>query len=204
MPTSEPSVRPTAVPPSSWPFLDVAVKPGNWRYDNVKFVYEYGIMTGVKADQFQPDVPLTRAQFASVIYRMAGTPKVSYKGIFTDVPAGKWYSDAIIWAYEKGIVAGLGGGRYGVNENITREQMARMLMEFARVQGYDTSARADFANFADGSQVSRWAAENMRWAVGSGIISGSTKDGKYYMNPKGEAKRVECAVMLTKFIQKYL
>ncbi len=204
MPTSEPSVRPTAVPPSSWPFLDVAVKPGNWRYDNVKFVYEYGIMTGVKADQFQPDVPLTRAQFASVIYRMAGTPKVSYKGIFTDVPAGKWYSDAIIWAYEKGIVAGLGGGRYGVNENITREQMARMLMEFARVQGYDTSTRADFANFADGSQVSRWAAENMRWAVGSGIISGSTKDGKYYMNPKGEAKRVECAVMLTKFIQKYL
>ena len=204
MPTSEPPVRPTAVPPSSWPFLDVAVKPGNWRYDNVKFVYEYGIMTGVKADQFQPDVPLTRAQFASVIYRMAGTPKVSYKGIFTDVPAGKWYSDAIIWAYEKGIVAGLGGGRYGVNENITREQMARMLMEFARVQGYDTSTRADFANFADGSQVSRWAAENMRWAVGSGIISGSTKDGKYYMNPKGEAKRVECAVMLTKFIQKYL
>lgn len=204
MPTSEPSVRPTAVPPSSWPFLDVAVKPGNWRYDNVKFVYEYGIMTGVKADQFQPDVPLTRAQFASVIYRMAGTPKVSYKGIFTDVPAGKWYSDAIIWAYENGIVAGLGGGRYGVNENITREQMARMLMEFARVQGYDTSTRADFANFADGSQVSRWAAENMRWAVGSGIISGSTKDGKYYMNPKGEAKRVECAVMLTKFIQKYL
>ena len=160
-------------------------------------------MTGVKADEFQPDVPLTRAQFASVIYRIAGSPKVIYQNIFTDVPTGKWYSDAIIWAYENKVVAGLGDGRYGINDNITREQMARMLMEFAKVQGYDTGAREDFGKFADASQVSKWALENMRWAVGSGIISGSTKDGKYYMNPKGQATRAECAVMLTKFIKKY-
>ena len=160
-------------------------------------------MTGVNAREFQPDAPLTRAQFASVIYRMAGSPKVTYQNVFKDVLSGKWYSNAIIWAYENKIVAGLGEGRYGIDDNITREQMARMLMEFAKVQKYDVSDISDFDKFADASQVSRWAADNMRWAVGSGIISGSTKDGKYYMNPKGNATRAECAVMLTKFIQKY-
>lgn len=206
-PTTAPTVKPTAVPTAkptkNWPFIDVAVKAGNWKYDNIKYVYENGIMTGVKVTEFQPDAPLTRAMFATVIYRMAGSPQVTYKNIFSDVPAGKWYSDAIIWAYEKGVVAGLGGGRFGINENITREQMARMLMEYANVQGYSTTERADFGKFADAFQVSRWATDNMRWAVGSGIISGSTSGGKYYMNPKGQATRAECATMLTRFMQKY-
>ena len=187
----------------AWPFADVAAKEGNWKYDNIKYVYDKGIMTGVKETEFQPDVPLTRAMFASVIYRMADEPGVTYKRIFSDVPAGKWYSDAVIWAYENGIVAGLGDGRYGINDNITREQMARMLMEFARVRGYGTGERDDFSRFADVSQVSRWATEYMRWAVGSGMISGSMKDGRYYMNPRGQATRAECATMLAQFIKKH-
>ncbi len=187
----------------AWPFADVAAKEGNWKYDNIKYVYDKGIMTGVKETEFQPDVPLTRAMFASVIYRMADEPGVAYKRIFSDVPAGKWYSDAVIWAYENGIVAGLGDGRYGINDNITREQMARMLMEFARVRGYGTGERDDFYRFADASQVSKWATEYMRWAVGSGMISGSMKDGRYYMNPKGQATRAECATMLAQFIKKH-
>lgn len=183
------------------PFTDV--ETNKWSYAGIKFVYEKGIMTGVKETLFQPDASLTRGMFASIIYRLAGSPAVTYKNIFSDVPAGKWYSDAIIWAYENKIVAGLGNGKYGVYDNITREQMARMLMEYAKVQGYDTSGRADFGKFADASAVSSWAAENMSWAVESGIISGSVKDGKYYMNPKGQATRAEAATMLMKFIQKY-
>ncbi len=182
------------------PFTDV---PSGWRYDNIKFVFDRGIMTGLDETTFEPDAPLNRAQFASVIYRLAGEPEVIFKDTFSDVPAGKWFSEAVIWANENGIVAGPGDGTYGPYANITREQMARMLMEFARVQSYNTDEREDFAKFADASQVSRWATDYMRWAVGSGIISGSTKDGKYYMNPKGQATRAECAVMLTKFIQKY-
>ena len=202
--TPTPSTRPEpTATPDSWPFIDISVNPGNWKYENIKFVNEKGIMTGVTPMQFQPDAPLTRAQFASVIYRMAGSPEVTYQNTFTDVSAGKWYSNAILWAYENKIVAGLGDGRYGINDNITREQMARMLMEFARTQGYDISARGDFGKFADTDQVSGWAAENMKWAVASGIISGSVKDGKYYMNPKGQATRAECAVMLTKFIKEH-
>ncbi len=204
-PGTDPAPDPTSTPApdQDWTFSDVAMIPGNWKYENIRFVNEKGIMTGMNAAQFKPDDQLTRAQFASVIYRLAGSPNVSYKDIFSDVPAGQWYSNAIIWAYENKIVAGLGAGRYGIEDNITREQMARMLMELAKVQKYDTSDEADFTRFEDASQVSRWAAENMRWAVGAGIISGSTRDGKYYMNPKGEATRAECAVMLTKFVQKY-
>ncbi len=202
-PTPSPTGTPAPTPGGGWPFQDVAVTPGGWKYDNIKYVYERGVMTGVEATEFQPDAALTRSQFASVIYRMAGKPNVTYKNIFSDVPAGKWYSDAIIWAYENNIVAGLGDGSYGIDANITREQMARMLMEFARVRGYGTGEQADLSRFADVSQVSRWATEYMRWAVGSGMISGSMKDGRYYMNPRGQATRAECATMLAQFIKKH-
>ena len=187
----------------TWPFKDVAENPGNWKYENIKYVYENGIMTGTKADTFEPDSALTRAMFASVLYRMSGSPQVTYKNIFSDVPAGKWYSDAIIWAYEKGIVAGLGNGHYGINDNITREQMARMLHIYAQVNGYDISQSAELNKFADASSVSGWALNDVKWAVGAGIISGSTKDGKSYLNPKGAATRAECAVMLKQFMSKY-
>ena len=203
-PDPSPTGKPLPTPnPSSWPFDDVEAREGYWKYDNIKFVFDRGIMTGLDETTFEPDAPLSRAQFASVIYRLAGEPEVSFKNTFSDVPAGKWFSEAVLWAYENDIVAGLGDGVFGSYDSITREQMARMLMEFARVQNYSTDEREDFAKFADASQVSRWATDYMRWAVGSGIISGSTEDGKYYMNPKGQATRAECAVMLTKFIQKY-
>ena len=203
-PTGKPSPNPNpSSKPSSWPFDDVEEREGYWKYDNIKFVFDRGIMTGLDETTFEPDAPLSRAQFASVIYRLAGEPEVVFKDTFSDVPAGKWFSEAVIWAYENDIVAGLGDGAFGSYDSITREQMARMLMEFARVQSYNTDEREDFAKFADASQVSRWATDYMRWAVGSGIISGRTEDGKYYMNPKGQATRAECAVMLTKFIQKY-
>ena len=198
------SPAPTMPPVQSWPFADVEMRSGHWKYENVKFVYERGIMNGVgDGREFRPDDSLTRAMFATVLYRIAGEPEVTYKRIFSDVPAGKWYSNAVIWAYESGIVVGLGDGTYGVNANITREQIAKMLMEYAKVCGYYTGERAEFSNFGDAGKVSRWANEYMQWAVGSGIISGSKKGNIYYMNPKGNATRVECATMLSRFVQKY-
>ncbi len=200
VPDPKPTAEPTPSPSGDLPFKDV--KAG-WRYDNIKFVYDRGIMTGFDSQSFRPDVSLTRAQFASVIYRLAGTPEVNYKAVFSDVPSGQWFSDAIIWASENDIVAGLGGGIYGPYEEITREQMARMLMGFAEWKKYDISENADLDKFTDATQVSRWAVDHVRWAVGSGIINGSIRDGKYYLSPKGQATRAECAVMLTQFIQKY-
>ena len=190
-------------------FSDVPTLPGNWKYDNIKFISERGIMGGVGgSNQFQPDEPLTRAMFATVLYRMAGEPDVEYTDKFTDVPDGQWYSDAILWANQNGIVSGYsdGSGRYGINDNITREQIAKMLHIYGEVMGYDVSGKASMEHFTDKESVSAWAVEHIQWSVYAGMISGKPNDtegGSYRIDPKGEATRAECAKMLTMFLKKY-
>ncbi len=166
-------------------------------------------MNGIKAedgrrDIFQPDEPLTRGMFATVLYRMAGNPAVTYENRFSDVADGIYYSDAVIWAYQNNIVNGYSDGTFGVNQFITREQIAKMLMEFADKQGYDITASADLSEFPDVAQVSGWAGRYMKWAVGSGMINGQkSNDGNSYLNARGNATRAECAAMLTRFMQNY-
>lgn len=164
---------------------------------------ENGIMTGVSKTEFQPDASLTRAMFATMLYRMAGQQTITFSNRFADVPAGKWYSNAVIWASNEGIVSGYGNGNFGTNDYITREQIAKMLMEYGKVHGYDVSQSADFSSFADASAVSGWANGYMKWAVGSGMIGGASKEGKLYLNPKGNATRAESATMLMRFMEKY-
>ncbi|MCI6554033.1 MAG: S-layer homology domain-containing protein, partial [Lachnospiraceae bacterium] len=121
-------------------FTDVPQIPGNWKYESIKYVYDRGIMGGVGgSSQFQPDHPLTRAMFATVLYRMAGEPETGYSSRFSDVKAGQWYSSAILWASSKGIVQGYSDGSYGINHNITREQIAKMLYLYGESRGYDVS-----------------------------------------------------------------
>ena len=194
----------TLVGVSEWPFTDLAIKDGYWKYESVKYVYENNIMNGVgDGTRFQPDGTMTRAMFATVLYRLAGNPKVSYEPIFSDVPEGKWYSDAIVWAYRRGIVNGYPDGRFGHGDSITREQMAKMLKGYADIQKYSTSERGSLKSFADVGKVSGWAKEYMQWAVGSGMISGKENAGKKYLDPAGKATRAECATMLKRFIEKY-
>lgn len=214
-PTVEPSMAPTMTPTATpeetedgfW-FDDVAIIPGNWKYEGIKYVYENHIMNGItNADgtinTFQPDEPLTRAMFATVLYRMAGSPSVRFVQCFTDVAAGRYYSDAIVWAYQNNIVNGYADGSYGVNDYITREQIAKMLKVYADLEGYDTSERMDITSFPDVSEVSGWATEYMRWATGCKMINGKNQNGIYYLDAKGDATRAECAVMLKRFLDKY-
>ena len=128
---------------------------------------------------------------------------MAFENRFSDVTAGRYYSNAIIWAYKNGIVNGYEDGRYGVNDYITREQIAKMLRVYAQVRGYSTSERADINSFPDISEVSGWAVEHMRWAVGCGMINGKNIGGTYYLDAKGNATRAECAAMLTRFINRY-
>lgn len=211
-PTAQPTVIPTATPrrpvSSDFPFYDVDVAPGNWKYESVKYVYENGIMNGITntdgtIDSFQPDEPLTRAMFATVLYRMAGQPPVAFENRFSDVSTGRYYSSAIIWAYRNGIVNGYADGSYGVDDYITREQIAKMLRIYAQVRGYSTSERVNINSFPDVLDVSGWAVEHMSWAVGCGMINGKNIGGTYYLDAKGNATRVECAAMLMRFINRY-
>ena len=197
-------------PEKDWPFTDVDVSPGSWRYDSVKYVYENNIMNGItepdgSISTFEPESPLTRAMFVTVLYRMAGSPSVSFdRNRFDDVTnSSTYYARAVIWANDKGIVQGYEDGNFGININITREQVAKMLYMYAEVQGYNVSARANINSFPDRDQVSSWATEFMRWAVAKEMITGKNIDGVMWLAPKGEATRAECAAMLMRFLQKY-
>ena len=189
-----------------WIFTDVSEITGNWKYESVKYVYNNEIMGAITdTREFQPDRPLSRSMFATVLYRMAGEPEVAYEDKFSDVPAGKWYSNAIIWAYKNKIVAGYPDGSFGIDDNITREQIAKMLFEYARVSKYDISERNDLGSFTDKASVSGWAVEYMQWATAVKMITGKPNDDQntYRMDPKGDATRAECADMLTRFAEKY-
>ncbi|MGN0330453.1 MAG: DUF5722 domain-containing protein [Kineothrix sp.] len=187
-------------------FSDVLVIPGNWKYESIKYVYENKIMNGITATtRFDPDRPLTRGMFATVLYRMAGEPGVKYTKKFSDVADGKWYSKAIIWASQKGIVSGYLDGTFGVEQNITREQIAKMLYEYAdKVAGYDVSQKKELTGFTDRQKVSPWAEQYLQWATAVSMITGKPNDDRSYrLDPKGEATRAECAAMLMRFQNKY-
>ena len=187
-----------------WIFTDVA-QDGQWKHQSVKYVWDNSIMNGISGTTlFAPDDSLTRAMFATVLYRMAGRPTVEFTTKFSDVKAGQWYSDAIIWANQQGIVAGRGDGSYGIDQYITREQIAKMLYEYARVRGYDITARKELSFFTDEKEVSSWAVGYMQWATAVEMITGKPNtDETYRMDPKGQATRAECAAMLMRFENRY-
>ena len=153
---------------------------------------------------FKPDDPLNRAMFATVLYRMANSPATSFSNRFSDVKDGQYYSKAVIWANDKKIVSGMGDGSYGVERNITREQIAKMLYEYAKSCKYDITAAKELDSFTDAASVNKWAAVYMKWATAVEMITGKPNaEGGYRLDPKGEATRAECAAMLMRFENKY-
>lgn len=188
-----------------FPFDDVQMIYGHWKYDAVKYVFDNNIMNGISGTMnFNPDGKLNRAMFATILYRMAGEPKVSYKATFSDVPKGQYYTSAVLWAYNQGIVSGFGDGRYGVNDDITREQIAKMLYLYADTRGYNMNVSGSLDRFTDTDRVNGWATNYVKWAVGAEMISGKPNDdGSFRIDPQGSATRAECAKMISMFMKKY-
>lgn len=179
------------------PFTDVSWD--HWAYSAVKRVYTRGLMVGVSDTSFAPDQALSRAMLASVLYRLAGEPAVTAENPFTDVPADRWYTDAVIWAAENGIVVGCGDGTFRPNAPATRAQTAVMLYAYANFAGRNTSQRADLSAFADAADVPSWALAEMQWANAAQLILG--RDGKL-LAPNAETTRAEIASILSTFIGK--
>ena len=181
-------------------FLDVTLQ--NWFHDSVKYVYENSLMTGLNETTFGPYENLARAQFAVILHRMNGQPSIEYTNKFPDVVAGQWYTDAILWANDIGVVTGYSNtGLFGTGDQINREQMAVMMYRYAQYKGYDTSASADFSKFNDAVYVNDFAKDAMSWAVGTGIITG--KDNETRLDPLGSATRAECATIIMRFMEYY-
>ena len=182
------------------PYVDV--EKDDWFYDAVYYNYFAGTMTGLDPTHFGPDQSLARAQFAVILYRMNDTPEVEYEAIFPDVEEEVWYTDAVLWAADTGVVTGYTDtGKFGPSDLINREQMAVMMYRYANYKGYESDAPADISGYKDAGKVSAFAEEAMEWAVGNGIISG--KDEGTVLDPQGNATRAECATIIMRFIEKF-
>ena len=185
--------------PYEWPFKDVTEDPSDWVYTAVKYVYEHGLMSGMKSDWFGYDQPLTREQFAVILWRMHGSPEMAYSAKFPDVPDEEWYTDPILWASSNGIVTGYANGTFGVGDTITREQMITMLGRYAKFLGYDISSDVNLANYPDGKSVSDWAVPYMKWAIEIGIIHG--EGGTGLLNPAGKVNRAVGATIIMNYVE---
>lgn len=172
---------------------------GKWYYDGVNDLLRRGLMKGVGNDSFDPDGTVTRAQLVTILYRMEGAPDMTgHKLPFADVPASRWYTDAVTWAAENGVVNGVGSGRFDPDGPVTREQIATILFRYTHAQ-----EAADTLNtFPDGGTVSAFARPAMRWAVASGLIGGTKLDGTVYLDPLSGATRAQIAVMLSRYFGK--
>lgn len=180
------------------PFIDVPA--GAWYEDGVRYVYQNGLMAGTSATTFGPDVTTTRGMIATILWRLEGSPQVDYAMAFDDVAANSWYAEAIRWAASEGIVSGYGDGRFGPDDIITREQMAAMLYRYAQYKGYDVSVGEDtnILSYTDFEDLSEYAIPAMQWAVGAGIISGTSEST---LGPRGNASRAQVAVILTRYCE---
>lgn len=177
------------------PFADVS--GADWYYDAAMYMYRSGLMDGVSDTAFGPNLTTTRAMLATVLWRLEGRPSASGGAPFGDVPEGRWYTEAVDWASENGVVLGLGGEAFGPDINITREQAAAMLYRYAAYKGCDLTADADLGGFDDADAASSYAVTNINWAVARGIISGITETT---LAPGGEATRAQLAVIVYRFI----
>ena len=156
---------------------------------------------------FKPTENVTRAQLVTTLYRLAGSPKVtdySACGVFSDVKEGKYYTDAVCWAFNVGVATG-NEGKFDTTGNLARQQLAAFVFRFAGVMGYDTTAREDYSSMLNADKVSAYAKEGMQWAVGAGLISGSQKTVNGVtvkdLNPKGNTTRVQLAAILQRFCE---
>ena len=178
------------------PFTDVT---NHWAYSAIKRVYTRGLMVGMDEKTFAPDQQLSRAMLAVILYAMAGEPAVTGESPFTDVPAGCWYTDAIVWATQNGIVCGFGDGTFRPNEAVTRAQAAVMLYGYAAFTGADVTARADLSAYSDAGQIPAWAMDAMQWANARRLIVG--RDSSHLV-PDGNTTRAEMAAILSAYIGK--
>ena len=174
------------------PFTDV--KKSDWFADSVKKAFDKGLMKGVEAERFAPNSNTTRAMVATVLFRMDGENKTDVASLFNDVDGDTWFTDAVAWAADKGIVKGYSDTAFGPNDNVTREQLAVMLYRYAAPE---TKSEKDLSAFNDAASVSDWATEAITWAVDKGIMNGKG-DGR--LDPKGLATRAEICTMLVRFL----
>ena len=178
-------------------FTDVS---HSWADDGIRYCVTHQLMSGIGNNLFGPKLTTTRAQIVQILYNLEGEPKVSGTTPFTDL-TNDWYKDAVLWAYQTGVVAGTSSTTFAPDRPVTREQIAVILMEYmTRVLKLErTWTPADLSIFPDADSVSDWAKDAMADAVALGLISGASNGGQTYLEPQGSATREQVATILMEF-----
>lgn len=182
---------------SGLPFADVP--SGSWYYDDVAYVYDTGLMTGLTATTFGPNLSTTRGMIVTILWRMENEPAAKHGCPFADVRRGSYYEQAIAWASENGIVTGFDASTFAPDRAITREQLAAILFRFAAYRGMDAvTLRENLSSFQDQAAISVYAVSALNWAVGEGLMQGTGDK----LEPTGNATRAQVAAMLRRFMQR--
>lgn len=190
---ADPDIEDEDVPEEPVVFVDVPEE--KYYTEAVSYVAEQGYMEGTGDGQFSPNEKVTRGMIVQILYAQSGKPDVSAESSFRDLKEDKWYTDAVNWATENELVSGYTDGTFKADTVITRQQMVAILYKYAQLNGYDTSLRGDLSDYSDADEISSYAVDAMRWAVGNHLISG-TGNG---LDPKGTATRGQIAVIMQAF-----
>ena len=180
------------------PFEDVATDA--WYYEAIKYTYKNRILQGATETEFRPDKNITRGMIVTILYRMEGEPTVTSGKDFPDVSIKQYYGNAVKWASAKNIVNGYNNGNFGPNDNITREQLAVILNNYAKYKGKNVNKTADISKYNDWYKITGYARPAMNWAVATGVINGKYNGTK--VDPQGTATRAEATAMIYNYCTK--
>ena len=178
-------------------FTDVPVY-GSWAHDGIDYCVESKLMNGTGGGLFNPDGTVSRAQLVTILYRAAGSPETKCTGTFTDVPAGQWYSAAIEWAAENGVVQGIGNGKFGPDQSITREQIATILYRYEK----EPAVTGNLDKFPDQGKVSTFSKNALIWATQEELINGVNMNGVTSLAPKNNATRAQISAIIMRYLEK--
>ena len=182
---------------SGLPFADVP--SGSWYYDDVAYVYDTGLMTGLTATAFGPNLSTTRGMIVTILWRMENEPAARHGCPFADVRRGSYYEQAIAWASENGIVTGFDASTFAPDRAITREQLAAILFRFAAYRGMDAvTLRENLSSFQDQAAISAYAVSALNWAVGEGLMQGTGDK----LEPTGSATRAQVAAIIHRYLER--
>lgn len=173
------------------------VKASDYFCSAVTYAYWHKIMSGTSADTFDPAGTTSRAMTAKILYNLEGEPETEYSPYYSDVPDNQWYSKAITWAKNAGVMAGY-GKTFGPNEPVTREQLASVLYRYSMYKRLDITFDPSFslAQYTDASQISTYAYPAVQWAVQNDLIRGYSAT---VLGPKDRTKRCDCAIIFQKY-----
>ncbi len=173
----------------------------DWYFEAVEYCAANKLFSGTAPGIFEPNSTMTRAMIVTVLWRLDGEPSAQTQAAFTDVKNDAWYADAVSWAAENGIVNGVSKESFNPDGNVTREQIAAIMLRYSKYKEYDTEARVDISSYSDANKVSDYAKDAMSWANAVGLISGSNENGKLLLLPQGNATRAQVATILMRFVK---